>query len=127
VSRVAPKTGERVEIEARKAFRKSIVTAAHLEQDGLCALCPNSLGKTFIRDHRQPRAQGGKTDKDNLQLICIACALKKDPADNSATAKAKRLSGERPQKPSKRPLRSRGFDKTHSRRMNGTVTRREQP
>lgn len=110
MTRVAPATHDPVEVEDRRPFKKADVDAVFELQDGCCALCPARLGRTFVRDHRRPRAQGGKTDRANLDLICVGCAAKKDPADNSRTAKAKRQAKlMQPKAAPKRPIRSRGF------------------
>lgn len=118
---------EPVEIEKRHPFRPADVMARYHQQDGVCALCPNPIDKRFIKDHRVPRAMGGKTNYANLQLICEVCAAGKDPADISDIARAKRLAlkadpATRPK--SKRPLQGRGFDKTLRRGLDGTTSER---
>ena len=113
---------EPVEIERRRRFLQRDINAAYVNQDERCALCPASIVEGFIADHRVPRAMGGKTTYANLQLICAACAAKKDPDDISRIAKAKRQGA--PRKPSKHPLKGRGFDKRLRRHMDGTTSRR---
>jgi 5-methylcytosine-specific restriction endonuclease McrA len=91
MTRVAPKTGEAVDVEPRKAFKMADVVAAYGEQGGRCAVCGAPLA-TFTRDHRVPRALGGRTDRANLQLICPGCdhAKTHGAGDISRVAKAKR-------------------------------------
>jgi 5-methylcytosine-specific restriction endonuclease McrA len=112
---------EPVEIEKRRRFKQRDVLQRYADQDGCCALCPAEL-TDFIADHRVPRAMGGKTTYANLQLICAACAAKKDPADISRIAKAKRQGA--PRKVSKRPMKGRGFDKRFHHHFDGTKSER---
>jgi 5-methylcytosine-specific restriction endonuclease McrA len=112
---------EPVEIEKRRPFRPVDIQRAYYEQGGCCALCPAEIGR-YIADHRVPRAMGGKTTYANLQLICVACAAKKDPDDISRIAKAKRQGA--PRKVSKRPMKGRGFDKRFHHHFDGTKSER---
>jgi 5-methylcytosine-specific restriction endonuclease McrA len=113
---------EPVEIEERHPFRQADVLVRYHDQDGVCALCPASIAERFIKDHRVPRAMGGKTNLANLQLICLDCAATKDPADISAVAKAKRQ-GAGP-KVSRRPMPKRPFQKNLRRHLDGTTSER---
>jgi 5-methylcytosine-specific restriction endonuclease McrA len=112
---------EPVKIEKRRRFRQADVVERYRLQDGVCDLCPAEL-TTFICDHRVPRAMGGKTNLANLSLVCEACAAKKDPADISRIAKAKRQGA--PRKVAKRPMKGRGFDKRVHHHMDGTKSPR---
>ena len=121
---------ERPEVEKRRRFRPADIQARYLEQGGCCALCPLEIGERFIADHRVPRALGGKTNKANLDLICVACDLEKTfgkGGDISRIAKTNRLirkSDPATRRQSKRPLRSRGFDKRMHHHMDGTRSER---
>lgn len=118
---------EKVAVEKRRAFRQSDVDARYAEQGGLCALCPTALENIFIADHRVPRGMGGATDFANLSLICIPCNKAKTHGkggDIAMVAKAKRIERKADPKTrptSRRPLRSRGFDKRLSKGFDGKV------
>lgn len=50
------------------------------EQGGVCALCREQLGharRDFHADHAHPWSLGGRTDWDNLQVLCPSCNLSK--------------------------------------------------
>lgn len=121
---------EPVAVERRKPFRARDIQAAYFDQGGLCALCPNSIGRIYVADHRVPRALGGKTCRANLQLLCEACNAAKTNGkrgDIANVAKAVRLDrasdpATRP-KP-KRPLKGRGFDRRFHNHMDGTKSER---
>lgn len=120
---------EPVEIEKRRPFRPVDIQAVYFEQGGACALCPADIGGGFIADHRVPRALGGRTNRHNLQLLCLACNERKTGGrggDISQIARAVRIARKsdpatRPQP--KRPLRSKGFDRSVRRSLGGVVTR----
>lgn len=53
-------------------------------QKGRCAYCKMKVGNKYHVDHIQPLSKGGGNGKDNLQICCPACNLKKhakDPID----------------------------------------------
>jgi hypothetical protein len=94
--------------------------AALLQRQGGCCVswgCTETRG--LIEEHSTPFTwTGEKAD----QLMCVACHKAKTRRDIKAIAKVKRL--QRGRKPTKRPIKSRGFDKTRSRKMNGEVVRK---
>lgn len=50
-------------------------------QAGKCALCGEWFPPAAMtRDHRTPRAKGGGTDWDNIQLACAPCNERKGDA-----------------------------------------------
>lgn len=89
-----------------------------LRQHGLCA-APNCLSEgPFEADHTIPHVWD---DKKPDQLLCVPCHRAKTKRDVKAIAKVKRIV--RGPKQPKRKLRSRGFDKSLSKKMNGEVIR----
>jgi len=61
-----------------RAFSEAMKRAAYEKQGGICKIC----GKYFAveemeGDHITPWSQGGKTDKDNCQMLCKACNREK--------------------------------------------------
>lgn len=50
-------------------------------QRGRCACCRSKLGDNFHLDHIQPLAKGGKHEKQNVQLLCPPCNLRKSARD----------------------------------------------
>jgi len=118
MSQIAPKTGEPVEIQARK-MSQTRARRILARQGGHCAACGKLMGEFHI-DHIIPIALGGADDDGNVEAICATpCHAIKTKADVKAIAKAKRL--ERGPQPSKRPMKSQGFDKTRSRGFDGKV------
>lgn len=74
-------------------------------------------------DHTVPIALGGKDEDSWLVPLCSEHHRAKTRLDVKMIAKAKRLIRKQgPREPSR--LRSRGFDKTKSKRMDGTVVER---
>jgi hypothetical protein len=68
---------------------------------------------------------GGPDTDDNCEGLCRDCHKAKTSIDRKAMAKAKRLNGETCAGPTKRPLVSRGFDKTKTRSFSGQVRERK--
>lgn len=92
-----------------------------------------SGGVPFDLDHMHQLALGGPDTAENLRPLCIPCHTAKTAADARARANARRLAKARTtpkerapwrrQFPS-RPLPSRPFDTSRTRRFDGTVTAR---
>lgn len=105
--------------------------AVYETQGGRCALCPATLSGRFVRDHRVPRALGGKTNRANLQLLCEPCDARKTAGsggDIAKAAKADRLIRKADpvtRRVSRRPLKGRAFYKGSKRRkLSGEVVDR---
>jgi len=113
--------------KGREYFSASEWNAQLIAQGGVCASpgC-NSTGP-FDADHSTPNAfEAGKPD----QLLCKPCHAEKTKRDVKAIAKTKRLNGTTGSQWKRRIergfslLRGRGFDKTRSKKFDGTVVRK---
>lgn len=124
MSRIAPQTHEPVELDPRRAFTPKQRLQVLLASDGKCARCGDKLGKTWECDHVLPWSQGGRTEVGNAESLCGPCHAPKTGRDTTATAKCKRLSGEAGGG-AKREIRSRGFDQSLSKGMDGKVRPRK--
>ena len=109
-----------------------------IDQGHQCPLCWESIGPQpdgsfvpFVAEHWTPVALGN--DQKPTDLLCIPCADRKTNgtkattygSDKHAIAKVKRLAlkaAKKWRKPA-RPMRSRGFDKSLRKKMNGEVVR----
>ena len=59
---------------------------AYDKQKGICKYCNKKFEFSEMHgDHIVPWNKGGKTDRDNLQMLCIECNLKKSNYDVSYT------------------------------------------
>jgi 5-methylcytosine-specific restriction endonuclease McrA len=95
---------------------------------GRCARCDVKLTGAWEADHRVQLWMGGADDLTNIEALCLPCHRgAKTPADATARAKVKRIirnSSPETRTRSKRPIRSRGFDKTKTRKFNGEIVAR---
>ena len=73
----------------RKA-RKGIINGSHSGEDisdifkmqkGKCGYCRSKLGKKYHVDHIMPLALNGSNSRDNLQILCVLCNLRKAARD----------------------------------------------
>ena len=98
-----------------------------------CALCSHKIlpGDKTIREHMHALGLGGFDVPDNWRLVHKPCARKKTigtkatsaGSDTQLMAKHRRLTGKNKPK-RKHEIQSRGFDKTKTRRLDGTVVSR---
>lgn len=81
-------------------------------------LCCNG---DFHWDHNLALVDGGAHEIDNLRPLCAACHKPKSAREHSENARAKRREKKHsnPKPPGK--IKSRGFDKTKTKKFNGTV------
>ena len=82
----------------------------------------------YIYDHINPDWFSGCNKLSNCQVICDYCDHRKTARDIKAIAKAKRIRRKADPATRKRPrrvLRSRGFDKTRTRKFSGEVVPRK--
>lgn len=72
-------------------------------------------------DHVQALVDGGEHHPSNLRPVCKGCHREKSAFEHIRNCKTKRIIKKRtqPKKPS--TLKSRGFDKTYRKKMNGQV------
>lgn len=126
MSRIAPQVHEPVVPEKRRAFRAADMRQRLLDQNGRCAHCRAAL-LVFHGDHILPRELDGRTDYENLQLLCGPCHAIKTVSDIKMIAKARRLRKKNAdpetrafEKP-KRPIHNKGFDPSRTRGLNGKV------
>ena len=123
---------ERVVIEKRKPLSRAEFGQLMIDQEGKCdcgcgeKLQPMTEG--VIDEHRVALALGGTNDLTNRHLFRKPCARRKtDQKDTPAIAKVKRIEARlngtrRPRK----PIPSPGFDKTMTKKFDGSVVRRSQ-
>lgn len=112
-----------VEIEPRRSITKSQRAAAFLRAGGRCEKC-RVKPDLYEVDHRIPRARGGIHAPENWQILCVPCHKIKTKQDVSDIAKENRIIDRELNGPKTSRLRSRGFDKTKTRKFNGTVAKR---
>lgn len=88
-------------------------------QGGCCVVFGCTETKNLIEEHSTPWVwTGEKAD----QLMCATHHSLKTPKDVRAIAKVKRIQKrERGEVKKKRAIKSRGFDRTKRKRMDGTV------
>ena len=107
----------------RNAFLES-------HNDGRCAACRADIWFLALRfeiDHIIPLELGGHEGPRNLQALCIPCHKLKTKDDIKRIAKARRLrraADPETRKKTKRPIRSRGFDRSLKKKLSGEVVRR---
>ena len=67
----------------KRTFDKKMTHRKYLAQDGECPYCHRHFEEDQMHgDHKKPWSKGGKTDEDNLQMLCIECNLAKSAYDN---------------------------------------------
>ena len=95
----------------------------------MCDMC--SVGGLFHEmeiDHHLALVDGGAHDVENMRFVCIDCHKPKSAREHKNNAKAKRLAKakaahEAGEKKASR-MRSRGFDKSMTRKFDGRVVPR---
>jgi len=79
---------------SERAFNEKDKVWAYNKQKGICPYCHKHFdSKDMHGDHKKPWSKGGTTERDNLQMLCAECNIKKsnydsgfDPWDNKAYA-----------------------------------------
>lgn len=120
---------EPVDIERRKPLTKKQRAELAVRQEGLCGCgCGkklNHLTEGTIDEHVLPLWCGGTNDLDNRQLWRKPCAAKKTAQEAKERGHIKRIIKKSDPATRKPPrLKSRGFDRTLRKKMNGSVERR---
>ena len=92
----------------------------------LCQICGNPEYVAVIQiDHERSLIDGGAHDADtNLRPVCIPCHAAKSAREHKNNAKTKRIVKKRATPSGNGSIKSRGFDKTLRRKMNGQVEKR---
>lgn len=61
----------------RRLFNKITIIKKLKEQNNKCNICSKILANQYEGDHINEWSKGGKTDYDNLQVLCLNCHRKK--------------------------------------------------
>ena len=115
-------TGEPVSATTRGPMTKARRLRIYLACNGRCVCgCKVEMVGTVI-DHRIPLFMGGADDDTNLRFLCGPCDRIKTGGDKGDIGKVRRILARndgtrRPRK----VIPSRGFDKTKTKRFDGTV------
>lgn len=116
---------EPFEADKRKAMTPARRRRILNRFDGCCSYpeCEETEGLEI--DHTIALALGGKDEDANLAPLCRAHHRQKTIRDQKFIAKAKRIVRKNAPETRKPPrLKSRGFDRTIRRKMNGTIERK---
>lgn len=61
-----------------RMFGEDIKEAVYAEQNGICPICGETFDYELMEgDHIVPWSKGGKTVKENCQMLCVTCNRKK--------------------------------------------------
>jgi 5-methylcytosine-specific restriction protein A len=114
-----------VEATPRKAMTKPRRLRIYLACNGRCVCGVKVPMAGTVIDHRIPLWMGGADDDANLRFLCPACDKPKTAKDKGAIGKVKRLiAREDGTRRPRKPIASKGFDKTRTRRFDGSVVPR---
>jgi len=110
--------------ERRKPLTRREFATLILQQEGRCGCgCGIKLqADRIIDEHIQALDFLGSNELSNRSLWDRDCSKRKTARDLADAAKGKRIRGETGTG-RKQPIRSRGFDRTLRKRMNGTVVK----
>ncbi len=100
-----------------------------LKLHGALVCCQVCGAATYIADvdidHELALIDGGSHDfQANMRPVCKACHAIKSAREHKNNAKAKRLATKHSQPNQPGKIKTRGFDKTLRRKMNGQVEKR---
>jgi len=116
---------EPVQATQRRAMTEARRLRIYLACNGRCVCGVKVPLKGTVIDHRIPLWMGGADEDANLRFLCADCDKPKTAKDKGNIAKVKRiLAREDGTRRPRKPIRSRGFDKTKTRRFDGTVAPR---
>jgi len=120
--------------EKRKQLTRREFGLLIIKQDGLCGCgCKRRLDftkpKLVTDEHLVPLFSQGANDLENRQLWLTECSTAKTAKEAPDRAKVRRIEGGKTQADKRAQrgptIKSRGFDRTWKKRMDGTVTRRD--
>jgi len=105
---------------------------ARLQAD--CYVCRRTCSWDGVQfDHVQALVDGGTHDAENIMVICLWCHREKSAFEHQRNSKSKRLATARaaheavlagaPKTPG--TIKSRGFDRTFKKKLNGKTERRQ--
>jgi 5-methylcytosine-specific restriction endonuclease McrA len=114
-----------VEATPRKAMTKARRLRLYLACNGRCVCGVKVPMAGTVIDHRIPLWMGGADDDANLRFLCPACDKPKTAKDKGDIGKVKRLiAREDGTRRPRKAIQSKGFDKTKTRRFDGSVVTR---
>jgi len=130
MTRVIFPSREAVEAVKRKPMTDARKKRIHESRNGLCGICNQPVdmyGPNVVYDHFKPiwfGSDDAESDTNLWPLHTVPCNAQKTSADLTRIGKTKRLLKTEAgiKKPSR--LKSRGFDKTLRKKMNGSVERK---
>lgn len=116
---------EPVQLDARRSMTPARRKRILARYDGQCARIGCCVSEGLEIDHIICLALGGKDRDDNCEPLCGPHHKVKTALDLKLIAKAKRRGKkDRGERKVRRPIQSRGFDKTRTRKFNGEVVPR---
>jgi hypothetical protein len=130
MSRVAPPSGEEVEIDKRHAMTPARMKRIWTREGGICWWCGVAVperGPNVRYDHKVPlELKGSDDDSEIFPIHRNPCDIEKlKTEDRPAIDKTRRLRKTRLGTARVKPkIPGRGFDQTRTRKMNGTVVPR---
>lgn len=105
----------------KRAVSKARREAVIARQGGVCKRA-NCDAEATDADHIIPLWCGGSNRDENLEGLCQPCHLQKTKAEAKARAKANRIvARDNGTRRVRKPIASRGFDKTQTRGFDGKV------
>ena len=131
MSTIAHAPPQPVEIHRRRYMTSAEKVRRWEELGRVCAICRlpcDPYGHTVIWDHFLALALGGTNEISNMECHHrIDCAAIKTARDMEAIARAKRRERKHSEPSAPGKIRSRGFDRTKTRKFNGQVVSRQSP
>ena len=99
-----------------------------LKAHGASVMCSDCGADVLVSDvqidHHLALVDGGAHEVENLRPLCIPCHAAKSAREHKNNAKTKRIVKKRATPSGNGSIKSRGFDKTLRRKMNGQVEKR---
>jgi len=108
----------------RKGFTEAQRRGVYTAYDGRCAGCDDALEPGWHIDHIKRLADGGEHAPRNWMALCVPCHRDKTAREATASAHADRIYRRETEGPKPATLKGPGFDKTRTRRFDGSVVRR---